>query len=42
MISKIEDEIDIESNTDENRKLIAERFKKLIKDPEEDIEIQKK
>ncbi|QEE14950.2 hypothetical protein DSAG12_00773 [Promethearchaeum syntrophicum] len=42
MISRIEDEIDIESNHDENRKMISERFKTLIKDPEEKKEKKKK
>lgn len=34
-ISKIENEIDIESNLDENRKLISDRFKTLIGQSEE-------
>ncbi|RLI60899.1 MAG: hypothetical protein DRO88_13710, partial [Promethearchaeia archaeon] len=34
-ISKIENEIDIESNFDENRKLISDRFKTLIGQSEE-------
>ena len=41
IISKIEDEVDIESNLDENRKLISESFKTLINDPEEKKEKRK-
>ncbi len=42
MISKIKNEIEIESNNDENRKLISDRFKTLIKDTEEKKEKRKK